>query len=98
MAEEPAELLRQAEEKDLLADRFEGYVKNLETLLERIRIGSADSGPVWTGPAAQRFDRDTSQRSADVDRLAEQCRRASRNLRRSASALRERARLSGKPL
>ncbi|WP_329092647.1 WXG100 family type VII secretion target [Streptosporangium sp. NBC_01469] len=98
MTEKPAELLRQAEEKDLLADRFEGYVKNLETLLDRIRVGSVGDGPVWTGPAAQRFERDTSRRSADVNRLAEQCRGASRNLRRSASALRERARLSGKPL
>ncbi|WP_329424730.1 hypothetical protein OG339_30620 [Streptosporangium sp. NBC_01495] len=98
MTEKPAELLRQADEKDLLADRFESYVKNLETLLDRIKIDSTGSGPAWTGPAAQRFDRDTLQRSADVNRLAEQCRGASRNLRRSALVLRERARLSGEPL
>lgn len=95
---EPASLLRQAEEKELLADRFEGYMKSLENLLDRAKTDSADDGPVWTGAAAQRFEQDAMRRRSDVIRLAEQCQAAARSLRKSALQLRERARLLRVPL
>ncbi|MFF0246606.1 hypothetical protein ACWEU6_28135 [Streptosporangium sandarakinum] len=94
---ESADLMRQAEAKDMLADRFDGYAKNLELLLERIKTGSL-GGPVWTGPAAQRFDNDFLTRGSEVTRLAEQCHAAVRNLRRAASRLREQASLPRSPL
>lgn len=95
---EPAELMRQAEAKEMLADRFDGYVKNLEVLLERIRTGTVGDGPIWTGPAAQRFDDDLVRKRSEVDRLIDQCRSAARNLRQVALRLREQARLPKAPL
>ncbi|MET9066628.1 hypothetical protein [Streptosporangium sandarakinum] len=94
---DPAELMRQAEEKEFLADRFDGYAKNLELLLGRIKTGSAD-GPVWTGLAAQRFDDAFLRRESEITRLAEQCHTAVRNLRRAASRIREQASLPRSPL
>ncbi|WP_440097665.1 hypothetical protein [Streptosporangium sp. H16] len=90
---ERAELLRLADEKELLADRFDGYVRNLTTLFDQIKTGSVHGERAWTGPAAQRFDHDVVRRRSDMDRLAEQCRIAARNLKRSALHLREQARL-----
>ncbi|GAA3408664.1 hypothetical protein [Streptosporangium vulgare] len=55
---EHAELLRLANEKELLADRFDGYVKNLTTLFDQIKTESVHGERTWTGPAAQRFDHD----------------------------------------
>ncbi|GAA3119158.1 WXG100 family type VII secretion target [Streptosporangium carneum] len=95
---ESAELLRQAEGKELLADRFEGYVQNLETVFERIRVDTPVDGPVWTGSAARRFESDAVQRRSDLTRLVEQCREAAGNLRRTASRLREQADFSRTPL
>ncbi|WP_248960588.1 hypothetical protein [Sphaerisporangium perillae] len=85
------ELQRQAQEKELLAARFDNYAKDLITYFDHIKTGSVESGPVWTGPAAQRFEQDTGRHRSDVDRLIEQCYLASRNLRRMALQLRQQA-------
>lgn len=85
------ELQRQAEEKELLATRFDNYAKDLATFFDRIKTGSVGGGPVWTGPAAQRFAQDASQHRLEVDRLLEQCHLAARNLRRAGQQLREQA-------
>lgn len=89
------DVLRQADEKESLAARFDGYAENLVTLLEEVKRGGGN--PVWTGLAAQRFDHETAQRRAEVDRLAEQCRKVARNLRNSAQRLRQQARNPGAP-
>lgn len=46
---EPTELMRQAEAKEMLADRFDGYMKNLEMLLDRIKTSSVGDGRIWAG-------------------------------------------------
>ncbi|MEV8630460.1 WXG100 family type VII secretion target [Streptosporangium sp. NPDC051023] len=91
------DLLRQAEEKELLASRFEGYAENLATLLGRVKTGFAGGGSVWTGLAAQRFDQDAERRRIETNRLAEQCRQAAQNLRNAARRLRSQAGEAGKP-
>ncbi|WP_433255046.1 hypothetical protein ACQPYK_13955 [Streptosporangium sp. CA-135522] len=95
---EQSELLRRAEEKDLLASRLDGYAENLATLLEQIKTGSTGGQSVWTGLAAQRFAHDVVRRRSDADLLADQCRVTARNLRQAARRLREQARLSANPL
>jgi uncharacterized protein YukE len=91
------ELRRQAGDKDLLAERFDGYAKDLATLFDRIKTGSVGGGPVWTGPAAQRFDHDAGQHRSDIERLVQQCHLAARNLRRAAQQLRQQAEQSAAP-
>ena len=86
------DLLRQAEEKELLASRFEAYGENLVRLLEQVKVRSVGGDLIWTGPAAQRFDHDKRQRHAEVDRLVEQCERAALGLRNTAQRIRQQAR------
>ncbi|GAA3833802.1 hypothetical protein GCM10022226_63970 [Sphaerisporangium flaviroseum] len=85
------ELQRQAEERELLAARFDKYAQDLGTLFDQIKTGSVEGGPIWTGPAAQRFERESSLHRSDIDRLIEQCLLSARNLRSTAQRMRKEA-------
>jgi uncharacterized protein YukE len=86
-----SELQRQAQEKDLLAARFDGYAKDLAVFFDRIKTGTVGAGPVWRGPAAQQFEYDAGRHRLNLDRLVEQCHLAARNLRHTAQQLRQQA-------
>ncbi|MQA95210.1 MAG: hypothetical protein GEV11_11400 [Streptosporangiales bacterium] len=90
MAESRQELLRQADEKELLAQRFVNYAKGLApyfTGADRAMSG----GRTWTGPAAERYAAAARMRRSELRDLEEDCHRAAANLRRTAAELRERA-------
>jgi uncharacterized protein YukE len=83
-----ASLLRQAEDKERLATRFDGWAKQLGSFFAGVSV-TAKGKEVWTGPAADRFTSAAKDRRAETDALAENCRTAAANLRRSAAKLRE---------
>ncbi|GAA0409489.1 hypothetical protein GCM10009530_72390 [Microbispora corallina] len=83
-----AALLRQAEDKERLATRFDGWAKDLDGLLAQVTVTSGGRD-VWTGPAADRFSGGVRERRAETAALAGDCRTAAANLRGSAARLRE---------
>lgn len=90
MTESRAELLRQAGEKELLAQRFTNYAKGLATYFIAIER-SYGRGGTWKGPAAQRYEGDLRVRRREIEDLEQDCLAAAKNLRRTASDLRTQA-------
>lgn len=90
MEQSKQQLLRQAQDKELLAEKFDQYAKQLDKIFTDITPKSY-GGDIWTGPAAERFQSDARRLDRELKRLAGNCRATSKNLRGAARALRSNA-------
>lgn len=80
--------LRDAESKDQLARRFDGWAGQLDTFFQGVTV-TKGGREIWTGPAADRFKGTLKTQQANLATLAADCRTAAENLRRSARQLRD---------
>ncbi|MFI6320569.1 hypothetical protein ACIBG8_23745 [Nonomuraea sp. NPDC050556] len=80
--------LRDAESKEQLARKFDGWAGQLDGFLKGVTI-SKGGREIWTGPAADRFKTGLTTQDGAIKTLASDCRSAAENLRKSARQLRD---------
>ncbi|MEV0581793.1 hypothetical protein [Nonomuraea sp. NPDC050310] len=86
-----AKLIAQAEAKEELAKKFEGWAGQVEGVLKEITTTPSGGREIWTGPAADRFNGTLRTQNSNLGGLASACRTTAENLRREARELRESA-------
>lgn len=82
---------RDAENKEGLARKFDGWAGQLDVLLNGISTTPKGGTEIWTGPAADRFKGTLKTQDTAIRALAANCRTTAENLRKSARQLRDAA-------
>ncbi|WP_084963677.1 hypothetical protein [Thermoactinospora rubra] len=86
-----AKLIAEAEEKEALARKFDGWAGQLDGLLKDVTTTPEGGWEIWTGPAADRFKGTLRTQRNQLGDLAGACRTTAENLRQEARQRREEA-------
>ncbi|SDK44686.1 hypothetical protein [Nonomuraea jiangxiensis] len=92
------QLLREAAEKEALADTFTRYAKTLAVVFDGIPAQQRGGESYWKGPAAERYQAHAVQLRSQIGNLETGCLATAENLRRRARQLREEAAQAPDPM